>query len=162
MQCLESVRCDSFFFCFIFQAFPNRQHCTDCYNNRLGSDLWSEFNHDKVIQFLTDLYSEDNLSMRGLRISSDKSHAGAHSQHEVAIYQESKSSHNEYLHDEKSFWGTMDISLCFSIYMLSAAILLFVYCKFIAKKNICFGFIYNTMFKHQQSKQKNNGLNNVV
>ena len=44
----------------------------------------TEFNLDKVIQFLTELYSEENLSMRGLRISSDKHHAAAHSQHEVA------------------------------------------------------------------------------
>ena len=70
---------------FTFQAFPNRQHCSDCYNDLLGSDLWNEFNHDKVIQFLTDIYSEDNLSMRGLRISSDPHQANVHNQHEVAI-----------------------------------------------------------------------------
>ena len=38
-----------------------------------------------MIQFLTDIYSEDNLSMRGLRISSDPHHANVHNQHEVAI-----------------------------------------------------------------------------
>ena len=71
---------------FLFQEFPNRQHCSDCYSNQLfsGGKKQSEFNLDKVIQFLTELYSEENLSMRGLRISSDKHHAAAHSQHEVA------------------------------------------------------------------------------
>ena len=51
------------------------------------------------------------------------------------------------------------MSLCFSIYLVSAVILIFVYFKFIAKKNICFGFIYNTMFKHQYQKKS---LHDVV
>jgi len=70
------------------EEFPNRQHCSDCYSNQLfsGGKKQSEFNLDKVLQFLTELYSEENLSMRGLRISSEKHHAAAHSQHEVAIY----------------------------------------------------------------------------
>ena len=38
-----------------------------------------------MIQFLTDIYSEDNSSMRGLRISSDPHQANVHNQHEVAI-----------------------------------------------------------------------------
>ena len=75
----------------------------------------------------------------------------------VAIYEESKKeSKSQYAREENaSFWGPIDMSLCFSIYLVSAAILIFVYFKFIAKKNICFGFIYNTLFKHQQNR---NGL----
>jgi len=98
--------------------------------------------------------------MRGLRISSDKHHAAAHSQHEVAIYEETKKSQNNNQKEETtSFWGPIDMSLCFSIYLVSAVILIFVYFKFIAKKNICFGFIYNTMFKHQYQKKS---LHDVV
>jgi len=144
------------------EEFPNRQHCSDCYSNQkaFGRQKQPEFNLDKVIQFLTELYSEENLSMRGLRISSDKHHAAAHSQHEVAIYEETKKSQiNQHGDVNTSFWGPIDMSLCFSIYLVSTAILIFVYFKFIAKKNICFGLIYNTMFKHQYQKKN---LHDVV
>ena len=78
----------------------------------------------------------------------------------VAIYEETKKSQNNHQKEEPtSFWGPIDMSLCFSIYLVSAVILIFVYFKFIAKKNICFGFIYNTMFKHQHQKKS---LHDVV
>ena len=136
------------------EIFPNRQHCSDCYTNKLGSDLWSEFNRDKVVAFLTDLYDEDNLSHRGLRISGGQPH---HNQHEVAVYhgpsdseatndKRGLKSHNEYLREENTrgfFWSPVDLSLWFAVYFISAVILVLVYLKFVAKRNVCCVLIYN-------------------
>ncbi len=150
------------------EIFPNRQHCSDCYTNRLGSDLWSEFNRGKILEFLQYLYGVDNLSGRGLR--GVHRHAPAvHNQHEVAVYKEEEGvgakKHNDYLREENErnssfFWGPIDFSLCFSIYLLSAAILLVVYFKFIAKKNICYNLIYSVMSSKRNAPT--NGLHGVV
>lgn len=143
------------------EVFPNREHCSDCYTNRLGSDLWSEFDRDKVVEFLSYLYGEENLSGRGLRVNIRGN--GGHSQHEIAVYKEDEPVHrNEYVREENSFWGPMDFSLCFSIYLLSAIILLVVYFKFVAKKNICFGMIYNYLNSRGGGGATSNGFHNVV
>jgi hypothetical protein len=123
------------------EVFPNRQHCSDCYNSRMGSDLWSEFNHDRVSAFLNDLYSNDYLNDHGLKYRAQR-----HRQpHDITIYKvtedkDESSMHNNYSRQSNNsnayFWGPMDMSLCFSIYILSAVILLFVYFKFIAKRKI--------------------------
>ena len=48
------------------EVFPNRQHCSDCYNDRLGQNLWSEFNLEKVIHFLDEIYGANQLDFHGL------------------------------------------------------------------------------------------------
>ena len=138
------------------EVWPNKQHCTDCYNNRLTTDLWSEFNHHKVLNFLNDIYS--NLNYQGLLYS--RRHQNLAETHELALVaDEGEPRHKEYLPSSSTFWSPIDVSLCFSIYILSAAILIFVYLKFVAKKKLCIGLLYNLMTTSKPSSR--NILNSV-
>ena len=131
-------------------VFPDKEHCTDCYNNRLGTDLWSEFNHDKVLNFLHELYSEFNY--QGLR-HMRKQQQQHHESHQLVVFDDEQPVHKEYLSTSNSFWSPLDISLCFSIYLLSAAILIFVYFKFVAKKR------FNVQRLLQRLRPKSNSSN---
>ena len=140
------------------EVWPNRQHCTDCYNNRLTTDLWSEFNRQKVLDFLNDIYS--NLNYQGLLHSRRSQNS-----HELALVADEGEPrrHKEYLPSSSSnaFWSPIDISLCFSIYVLSAIILIFVYLKFVAKKKLCMGFLYNLMTTTTSTSSSRNISNSV-
>ena len=129
-----------------------RQHCSDCYNNRLGNYLWSEFNLEKIQGFLQDVYGSEHLNYYGLteRLVSHKEVKT----HDLELLHD-KTQHDKYTKDQGfSFWGPIDFSLCFSIYLLSAVILMIVYFKFVAKRKPCFGF--SNLF------QRNVGQNSLV
>lgn len=152
------------------EVFPNRQHCSDCYNSRLGGNLWAEFDLEKVVAFLTELYREENLNYLGLRF---KSSAKLNSNnHALANYYPKSADkvepdfHNNYgkaANGSGLFWGPMDFSLCFSIYLLSAVILIFAYFKFVAKRKLlpCSGLV-SGLFSSTQQQRSRNGLYNVV
>lgn len=145
------------------EVFPNREHCSDCYNNRLGTDLWSEFNHDKVLNFLYELYSDFNY--QGLKHARRRQYESM--SHQLAVVSERDehevSDHKEYAPiSNSSFWSPLDISLCFSIYLLSAAILIFAYFKFVAKKKISVRrFLQRLIQRHSSSSASKNIFNSV-
>lgn len=123
----------------------------------LGTDLWNEFNHEKIVEFLTNLYGEDEISGRGLRVFANAGHLN-HDHHEMTVYKEDKR-HLKNEFNQESIWNPLDFGLCFSIYLLSAIILLIVYFKFIAKKNLCYSIIYRLTNSAPTSQ---NGMRNVV
>ena len=47
------------------ERFPNRQHCSDCYNSRVaGSDGWREFRIKSVLHFLHEMYAMENFDFK--------------------------------------------------------------------------------------------------
>ena len=140
-----------------------RQHCSDCYNNRLGNDLWSEFNLEKIQGFLQDVYGSEHLNYYGLteRLVSHKEVKT----HDLELLHD-KTQHDKYTKDQGfSFWGPIDFSLCFSIYLLSAVILMIVYFKFVAKRKPCLTKIIliasATRFNYL-GKDRNKNVSNVT
>ena len=104
-----------------------------------GHNLWSEYNLEKVLHFLDELYGANQLDYHGL---TEKSAPHRHKAiHDIEVFHEKVVDDHKYDKNEQGFhfWGPMDISLCFSIYVLSAAILMVVYFKFVAKRKPCFG-----------------------
>lgn len=109
-------------------VFPDKIHCPDCYDSRLmGSDLWSEFRHDRILRFLKELYGKDKLSFEGLRVG-------------LQVHNRSVSVYKLKPTTAWTLFSPMDLSLCLSIYVLSAVILIVVYVKFIAKRKCSSAF----------------------
>lgn len=140
------------------EKFPNKQHCTDCYNNKLGFDLTSEFRLKTVETFLKTMYSEPNYAGLKLEEYTGKIMGGSkhiNPKHPVASHDlivksppekiESLDKSNfDRIHNES--WTVMsktDASLSFVVYFVSASILAMVYLKFVARRRLspCFSAI---------------------
>jgi len=126
------------------QTFPGREHCSDCYNNRAaGSDLWREFRLPKVHDFLVGLYGQQAISMEGL--AAEKSRVQGHREtHDLAMVaevadgrQHSVDTHNFNMETNQQSWSLFspsDVRLMSFVYLISAAILVVVYLKFVARR----------------------------
>ena len=137
--------------------FPDKEHCSGCYSNAAGSDLWSEFRLNKIIVFLKDLYGTSGIIFSKLVITDkedkDLKHPAANGAHElVTVPAAVVPARDRLVHDKEfvdkdnfrrnsnenqagwSFFSTADVSICFSVYFVSAVILILVYVKFIAKR----------------------------
>ena len=123
------------------EKFPNKQHCSDCYNARVGgSNLWSEFDLKRVMRFLKEMYGKDNISYESL---SEKGPREVKGHHDLAVIEHR---HEETDRDNfrketnatttEGIFSKMDVSLCFSIYTISAVLLIVFYLKFVAKKKL--------------------------
>lgn len=73
----------------------------ECYNNRLGTDLWNEFNHEKVLQFLEELYGSDHLDYHGLKDRSGPPKKEAQT-HDLEIYHHKKNDEDQ-IQDHKRY-----------------------------------------------------------
>lgn len=124
------------------EKFPNRQHCSDCYNGRVGgADLWTEFRLKYVKKFLKDMYGSQAISMHGL---TEVNMRPMGESHDLVLVNDRKDSEEpkRNAHNWKKtsnsatngFFSPIDLSLCFSIYLLSAIVLVLCYMKFIAKR----------------------------
>ena len=57
------------------EQFPNRQHCSHCYKNRVaGSDSWQEFRIKSVLRFLQEMYAMDNFDSNGMGLMDQSEH----------------------------------------------------------------------------------------
>ena len=147
------------------EKFPNKQHCTDCYNNKLGFDLTSEFRLKTVETFLKTMYSELNYSGLDLEEYTGKV-MGASAKHinpkhppkphdlmvkpaapaaaaAAANHVLDKSNYDRVHNESWTVMSKTDASLSFVVYFVSAAILAMVYMKFIARRRLspCFSAI---------------------
>ena len=95
--------------------------------------MWKKSLSGLTGSFLKNLYESDKLNMQGLELDSDGPIGGKNFEtHDLVIVAEQnhESAKQKYSERENKNWGlsfsSIDISLCFGIYVLSAAILILV------------------------------------
>ncbi len=135
------------------ERFPNRQHCSDCYNNRLaGSDGWREYRLANVKQFLKEMYVMENFSFEGLTVvdPEDKDVQRHHHEHGLIIpdasvdaSRQSKFPGERFVDTanfgkkanvEASYFSDTDTSLMLFVYLISGALIVLACLRFASKR----------------------------
>jgi len=120
-------------------VFPSKEFCSTCYLPLTGSNLWDEFDKEKVLEFLMNLYSKEKLSHQGL--SQDTTADG----HALAVAPKAYASDNietldtsNFKREENAtrfvFFNGADLSICVLLWFVSAVLLILIYLKFVSGK----------------------------
>lgn len=128
------------------ERFPNRQHCSDCYNSRVaGSDGWREYRLKSVLHFLHEMYAMENLDFKGMKLTepSDRDVRRNHHEHGLVLVAEERHVDADNFAREANantsfssvFSGT-DASLMFILYFVSGSLICLVCVRFLARRRL--------------------------
>ena len=128
------------------ERFPNRQHCSDCYNNRVaGSDGWREYRIKSVLHFMHEMYAMENFNFKGMKLTdpSDRGVRRNHHEHGLVLAQEERhvdaDNFARKANDNAGFYsvfGQTDASLMFILYFVSGGLICLVCARFLARRRL--------------------------
>jgi len=138
-------------------VFPPQEFCKDCYNSQTGTNLWDEFNRNKVFDFLTNLYSLEKLNSQGLTgdVTGER-HALVPLPQVQHDPQQERLDTTNFRKEQNSvsfvFFNGADISICFMLWAASAILLIGIYLKFVSGKRFCHSsFLFGRILSRRNS-----------
>ena len=143
------------------ERFPNKAHCSDCYNSRVaGSDGWREYRIKSVLHFLHEMYAMENFSFEGMTLTdrADVEVQRSHHEHGLALATDRRHVDADNYKENantgfSSVFSETDASLMFILYFVSGGLICLVCARFLARRRLgsCLKALNSLMGKNSAS-----------